>query len=127
MKTAILFYLNKTKEAEQSLQKTEQILDQLPYLRETSGLKVLQGVFLIKNGKESAGRNSIDEGRDMIRQSGHTYYFLFIYQLLSLLLPKSGASSDAVDYYHKEAARYFKYCESDQLKPDIEKQIFSII
>ena len=49
MKTAILFYLNKTKEAEQSLQKTEQILDQLPYLRETSGVKVLQGVFLIKN------------------------------------------------------------------------------
>mgnify|MGYP001259426453 CR=1 FL=1 len=127
MKSAILFYQNKLDEAKRSIENTEILLRQLPYLRETSALRVLQGLLLIRDGDEKAGREKIEEGRGLIRQSGHTYYLLFIYQLLKLLLPNSGASKETIQFYDQAAERYMEETELEQLKPKIESQLISLI
>lgn len=127
MKSAILFYQNKLDEAKRSIENTEILLRQLPYLRETSALRVLQGLLLIRDGDEKAGREKIEEGRGLIRQSGHTYYLLFIYQLLKLLLPNSGASKETIQFYDQAGERYIEETELEQLKPKIESQLFSLI
>ncbi|WP_340003079.1 winged helix-turn-helix domain-containing protein [Oceanobacillus sp. FSL K6-0127] len=123
MKTIILFYENRMEEVEEGLNTAENMLVRLPFLREQGAQKVVQGLFLIKKGREKEGENTINEGIHIIHQSGHTSYFLLIYQILNLLFPKAGAKKELIHHYRKEEASYYRNTNLNKLKTEIKKQI----
>jgi len=127
MKTIILFYENKMEEVEKGITAAENVLMRFPFLREQGALKLLRGLIFIKKGKKKEGKSTINEAIQVIHHSGHNYYFLLIYQILDLLLPKAGAKKELIQHYKKEAADYFKHTNLFKLKPEIEKQVFSVI
>lgn len=79
MKTIILFYEGKMEEVEKGLITAKFVLAQFPYLREQGALKVMQGLFFIEKGSEKEGKNLINEGIEIIHQSGHSYYLSLIH------------------------------------------------
>ncbi|WP_419893536.1 winged helix-turn-helix domain-containing protein [Oceanobacillus kimchii] len=127
MKTSIYLYENRIKKVKSELIEVENMLIRLPFLREQGALKVLKGLILIKKRRENDGQNIINDGIQVIHQSGHTYYFLLIYQILNLLLPKVGASSELINYYKKEEVNYCRSTNLYDLKKEIENQIFDYI
>ncbi|MFA1822659.1 winged helix-turn-helix domain-containing protein [Virgibacillus oceani] len=127
MKTIILFYDNKMAEVEIGLNEAENVLIHFPFLREQAALKMMQGMFFIKKGEKKEGKNMIDEGIRIIHQSGHTYYFLLIYQMLDLILPKASMKEELIHHYKKEADEYYKLTNLFKLKAEIEKQVFSVL
>src|SRR5699024_3883461 len=90
------------------LNTAENMLRRLPFLRDQGALKVMQGLFLIAEGDNQGGEDTIIEGIQIIHQSGHTYYFLLIYQMLGLLLPKANAKEKLINHYKKEADIYYR-------------------
>lgn len=127
MKTIILFYEGKMEEVEKGLTTAKLVLAEFPFLREQGALKVMQGLLFIEKGKEKEGKNSINEGIEIIHQSGHSYYFLLIYQMLDLLLPKAEAKEGLINRYKKEELNYYTKTNLDKIKREIEKQVFSLI
>lgn len=127
MKTIILFYSHKMGEVEKGLNTAENVLTRFPFLREQGALKVMQGLFLIAQGENPEGEDIIMEGIQLIHRSGHTYYFLLIYQILTLLLPKANAKEKLIDQYKKEAENYYRNTNLYKLRAEIEKQVSSYL
>ncbi|GAB3807994.1 winged helix-turn-helix domain-containing protein [Virgibacillus kimchii] len=127
MKTIILFYDNKMDEVEKGFNEAENVLIRFPFLKEQAALKMMRGLFLIEKGKEKMGKHTIDQAIRMVHQSNHTYYFLLIYQVLELLLPKAGTKKELIHHYKKEATDYFKHTNLFKLKTEIKKQVFSVL
>ncbi|MEI3607330.1 winged helix-turn-helix domain-containing protein [Pseudogracilibacillus sp. SE30717A] len=127
MKTVILFYSQKMGEVEKGLDTVETVLIRFPFLREKGALKVIQGLFLIAEGEHQEGEDTIIAGIQIIHQSGHRYYFLVIYQILDLLLPKVNANKKLINHYKKEASNYFRNSKLHKLKSEIEKQVHSYL
>lgn len=127
MKTSILFYDNKMDEVKDGLADAEKELERHPYLREQGAFKVVKGLFHVAIGERQAGENYIDEGIQTIDQTGHTYYFLFIYQILDLLLPKAKAGKALINEYKRQENNYHKTTNLHQLKETIIQHIHSFI
>lgn len=127
MKIIILFYERKMDEVENGLNEAENVLIRFPFLKEQAALRMMRGLFLIENAKEKEGEKNIDEAIRMVHQSSHTYYFLLIYQVLDLLLPKAGAKKEIINHYKKEAADYYKHTNLFKLRSEIEMQVFSVL
>ncbi|WP_096435565.1 winged helix-turn-helix domain-containing protein [Alteribacter populi] len=123
MKTIVLFYENKLVAVNGELVAIDQLLKLRPYLREQGALQVLKGLALLAGGEKIKGRDAINEGILIINQSGHSYYFLFIYQVLDFLLSKAGADKRMIRYYQSEKGKYYKTTNLLNLKAVIHQHI----
>ncbi|WP_158234700.1 winged helix-turn-helix domain-containing protein [Lentibacillus sediminis] len=127
MKAMILLYEHKMDEAKEGLAAVEMELKRHPYLREQGAFRVVKGLFHIANGERQTGKSMIAEGIQTIDQTGHTYYFLFIYQILDLLLPKAKSDQALINEYKRQENNYHKTTNLHRLKESIIKHIHSSI
>lgn len=110
-----LFTQNLTK-AKHEISELDQLLTLHPYQREQGILHVLKGLVLMKEESKNNGKELIERGRKIITDSGHTYYFLFIYQVLDLLLEKACVDEKILKFYEKEKMKYYKQSKLFELK-----------
>ncbi|MUK87909.1 hypothetical protein GMD78_05785 [Ornithinibacillus sp. L9] len=123
MKTIILLFTYEIAKTKDEIAAIENLLALHPYQREQGVLHVIKGLILIAEGKSAKGKDLIEEGRTIIIQSGHSYYFLFIYQVLDLVLAKLGVDVDTINFYEREKSKYYKKANLWNLKEVISDQV----
>ncbi|MBM7095222.1 winged helix-turn-helix transcriptional regulator [Bacillus sp. H-16] len=122
MKAVMLFYKDDTAQFTAELTCIRDLLETRPYMREKAALTLLEGIKVTAAGRPEEGKSQIDESLEMIRRSGHTYYNLFLFQLLDLLLPKAESSPATICYFRKKKDEYYAAARLNELKNEIKKR-----
>ncbi|WP_171051821.1 winged helix-turn-helix domain-containing protein [Alteribacter natronophilus] len=122
MKAAVLFYNGETSLFTEELACVSSLLETRPYMREKAALMLLDGIGETAAGRVKEGKARIDESLEVIRRSGHTYYNLFLFQLIDLLLPRAGATAGTVRYFRKKKDDYYGSAHLNELKTEIKKR-----
>ncbi|PYZ96405.1 hypothetical protein CR205_11820 [Alteribacter lacisalsi] len=122
MKAAVLFYKGDPALFTEELTGIRGVLEAHPYLREKAALTLLEGIGATHAGRKEEGKSWINEALEMIRRSGHTYYNLFLFQLIDLLLPKAGAAPGTIRYFRKKKDEYYASTRLIELKKTIKKR-----
>ncbi|MBU9721376.1 MULTISPECIES: winged helix-turn-helix domain-containing protein [Bacillaceae] len=123
MKSIVHFYNNEMEKAEAEIDMLEILLKDLPYQRELGALHVIKGLLIMATGDTEQAKEWIENGRSIINDSGHSYYFLFIYSILDTLLPKAKADKNIAAFYDKEKKYYYKQTNLLKLKRKIMEHI----
>ncbi|KEO84499.1 winged helix-turn-helix domain-containing protein [Tumebacillus flagellatus] len=75
--SAAFFLAGQYEKMEGNLNRVEKMIQEAPYLRETGFYRLARGVWEIHNGRKAAGKATLEEGLDILRQSKFVPQYLF--------------------------------------------------